>query len=431
MLVDYVRVYQDENDDYSHINIMQAEDCEYSSADLQQPAYKYSGLNNAKVLPISTSVGKTAYISTTDAVSKGVYDIYVTSVDTEGADSCDFAVNGESTGVSADFSENPGMRQHYAGTVKFTGAHKLSIGLTPSAKGADKTVLADAIILVANSKNTPTVTVDSDYDPNENVKTYEAESLTRTTNGVVTEQAFSDYGCGGNTFVIFDAPKSGTVYAKVGNYVEYTLPQMKKGVYALSVQNRTYGGRSIFDISVNGVVQSTGIDFFNVESETQTYYNSVDCGQISVTDSGEIKLRFTISTVRKAGFYMDKIVLSYIGGLPDDTESSTTATTTEIKPTEPTSTTQPTSTAIPTTQPTTSPTTVTDPTDPFTPVYGDVNEDGKVNTKDILLMRKYVANWDVTVNELNSDLNADGKINTKDVLMLRKHLAGWPVEFGK
>lgn len=63
--------------------------------------------------------------------------------------------------------------------------------------------------------------------------------------------------------------------------------------------------------------------------------------------------------------------------------------------------------------------------------YGDINEDAKIDAKDVLLLRKYLSNWTVTVNKANADCNADGKIDAKDVLLLRKFLSGWSVTLGK
>ena len=65
-----------------------------------------------------------------------------------------------------------------------------------------------------------------------------------------------------------------------------------------------------------------------------------------------------------------------------------------------------------------------------TAVYGDANEDGKINMADVLLLRKYLAKWNVTLNEANADVNGDTKINMADVLLLRKYLAKWNVTLG-
>ena len=72
-----------------------------------------------------------------------------------------------------------------------------------------------------------------------------------------------------------------------------------------------------------------------------------------------------------------------------------------------------------------------DPTDPQpAEMLGDANNDGAVNMKDVLLMRKYLAGLDVEYNAENADCNGDGDVNMKDVLMLRKYLAGLITELG-
>lgn len=57
---------------------------------------------------------------------------------------------------------------------------------------------------------------------------------------------------------------------------------------------------------------------------------------------------------------------------------------------------------------------------------GDVNQDTKVDAKDVLLLRKYLAKWTVTIDEtglIAADMNFDAQINAKDLLALRKALA--------
>ncbi len=55
---------------------------------------------------------------------------------------------------------------------------------------------------------------------------------------------------------------------------------------------------------------------------------------------------------------------------------------------------------------------------------GDANDDGAVNMKDVLVLRKIIADIAVEYNEMNADVNGDGEINMKDVLVVRKYLAG-------
>ena len=57
-------------------------------------------------------------------------------------------------------------------------------------------------------------------------------------------------------------------------------------------------------------------------------------------------------------------------------------------------------------------------------LYGDANDDGQINMKDVLLERKKLADFEVEISEILGDCNGDGTINMKDVLILRQYLAG-------
>ena len=57
-------------------------------------------------------------------------------------------------------------------------------------------------------------------------------------------------------------------------------------------------------------------------------------------------------------------------------------------------------------------------------MLGDANDDGAVNMKDVLVMRKHIAGLDVAMNAQNADVIADGAVNMKDVLQVRKYVAG-------
>lgn len=60
-------------------------------------------------------------------------------------------------------------------------------------------------------------------------------------------------------------------------------------------------------------------------------------------------------------------------------------------------------------------------------VPGDVNEDGKVNSRDALAVIKYAAGQDVRINTANADVNADSRINSRDALAIIKYAAGQDV----
>lgn len=60
---------------------------------------------------------------------------------------------------------------------------------------------------------------------------------------------------------------------------------------------------------------------------------------------------------------------------------------------------------------------------------GDINTDGTVDLKDVVLLQRYLSGgWNVIVNETNADVNKDGSINVKDVVLMQRYLAGgWSV----
>ena len=57
-------------------------------------------------------------------------------------------------------------------------------------------------------------------------------------------------------------------------------------------------------------------------------------------------------------------------------------------------------------------------------IFGDVNQDGNFNGKDVLELRKSIVGLESSIDEYNSDVNFDGRINGKDVLAIRKQLVG-------
>ncbi|MCQ2404486.1 MAG: dockerin type I repeat-containing protein [Clostridia bacterium] len=118
------------------------------------------------------------------------------------------------------------------------------------------------------------------------------------------------------------------------------------------------------------------------------------------TDAGAFYLYFGSQVLNK-NIYLDNILLEMDTAADPNTRTMpTTAPKTTIKE--------------PTTAPKTNPTVTA----------GDVNNDGAVNMKDVLILRKHLAGIEVEMNANAADMNADGAVNMKDVLALRKKLAG-------
>ena len=60
-------------------------------------------------------------------------------------------------------------------------------------------------------------------------------------------------------------------------------------------------------------------------------------------------------------------------------------------------------------------------------IAGDVNSDGAVDTKDVTVLKRYIANWpNITINLDAADVKADGIVDAKDVTVLKRYLAKWP-----
>ncbi len=62
-------------------------------------------------------------------------------------------------------------------------------------------------------------------------------------------------------------------------------------------------------------------------------------------------------------------------------------------------------------------------------LYGDVDGNGTVNTRDRILLTRYLAGWEgydeEDINLLAADVNQDGTVNTKDRIILSRYLANW------
>ncbi|HEX9060259.1 MAG TPA: dockerin type I domain-containing protein, partial [Clostridia bacterium] len=57
-------------------------------------------------------------------------------------------------------------------------------------------------------------------------------------------------------------------------------------------------------------------------------------------------------------------------------------------------------------------------------IKGDVNNDGKINSTDVSLLKRYILQITTNINITNADMNGDGKINSTDYSLLKRALLG-------
>ncbi len=60
---------------------------------------------------------------------------------------------------------------------------------------------------------------------------------------------------------------------------------------------------------------------------------------------------------------------------------------------------------------------------------GDLNCDGAVNLKDCAILKRYLAGWEIELDNSVADLNRDDDINMKDIALMKRYLAGWGLCF--
>lgn len=68
------------------------------------------------------------------------------------------------------------------------------------------------------------------------------------------------------------------------------------------------------------------------------------------------------------------------------------------------------------------------PTTTSTPYIPDIDSNGNADLKDLVLLARYVAEWDVVINETVADVDSSGEVNLDDVKLLAKYCAKWDVE---
>ena len=64
-------------------------------------------------------------------------------------------------------------------------------------------------------------------------------------------------------------------------------------------------------------------------------------------------------------------------------------------------------------------------------VYGDVDNSGEFDIADLLAIKQHLVYYDNDFNQFNADVNEDYYINLKDVLLMAKKLANYDIAFGE
>jgi hypothetical protein len=163
---------------------------------------------------------------------------------------------------------------------------------------------------------TTTITVTSTAT---SVTTYEAETLA-TTSSAVGYNVANDGGASGGQYVQL----SGT--PTVGDYLEFTLPSVAAGTYAVDLYYRGFTIRGINQASIDGANIGTTTDEYST-----TYVNQVLKTLGSTTlDSGSHTIRFTITGKGSGSAYamtVDKIVFTLLSSTSTGTSTTTTTAT--------------------------------------------------------------------------------------------------------
>jgi uncharacterized repeat protein (TIGR03806 family) len=144
--------------------------------------------------------------------------------------------------------------------------------------------------------------------------TYEAEALTRTSTGATTT-ASADAPSSGGTWIALNADG-------VDDYVEFTVPTLGAGTYALKMAYKAHPNRGILSLKVDGVQLGATLD----EYATTTTYKETSFGNVTFATSASHIIRLTVTGKNAAaGAYTlaaDKFTLTGQGGPPPSAPSA-------------------------------------------------------------------------------------------------------------
>ncbi len=250
---------------------------------------------------------------TIPSVQAGTYNLLVPTRATPTRSKFNISVNGTTTASNVNFAYSSGASGFVADyvtincgnlTIASNQTSNVKIRFTISSAGNSGCYIDKIKLNRSSGSSTNTTTTTSAT----NSYTFEAENLTRTTNGSVgIFTATNDYNCGTNKFVTLCSSNPTS-----GKYVEFTLNSVQAGTYTLSVPTRATPTRSKFNISVNGTTTASNVNFAYSSGASGFIadYVTISCGNITVSSTSNVKLRFTISSAGNSGCYIDKIKLT-------------------------------------------------------------------------------------------------------------------------
>lgn len=214
---------------------------------------------------------------------------------------------------------------------------------------------------------------------------YEAEKVFTKSSTTTTRNNQNDIAPFGTAYLETSVGQTG--------YFDFSLPNVKPGTYTLHIYSRDSSKNRLANLTANGV-DLGNINFNNSALLYKHHYlnESNEALKITVTEEGNVDLHFTLANYTSdATMAFDKFVLVSDDDAQNDLTNATTAPIT--------------------TQPTTE--------KPI--MYGDVNDDRAINSRDVLALRKYLAKWNIEINLKAADVSKDGAVNAKDVLLIRKY----------
>ncbi|MBQ2676571.1 MAG: PT domain-containing protein, partial [Clostridia bacterium] len=108
---------------------------------------------------------------------------------------------------------------------------------------------------------------------------------------------------------------SGITYYNTGitavdQYIDFTLKSVPAGTYNIDVYSRDYNNRGLYQFSANGANIGSPVDF--AVAEAVATYNKHTIGTVTVSEAGDVVVRFTCVGTNSAGYglYVDKLVLT-------------------------------------------------------------------------------------------------------------------------